>query len=298
MLTTPIALFVYNRPDHTRRTIEALKANELAAESDLFIFSDGPKGLVDDISVKQVRAYIKKIDGFKCVKIEERAKNIGLASSVISGVSVIINRYGEVIVLEDDCITADSFLTFMNQALNHYKEDHRVGSVTGYSLPISIPMEYPWPVYLTRRHSSWGWGTYDHVWNGIDWNVSDYNQFRQCRDSQREFNAAGNDMVGMLERQMVGKSDSWSIRFDYSCYRRGLLSLASTDNLLMNIGFDNTGVHCSPKGRRLQREFGGTYVKRYTFPDQIELYPWVEKGTQRLFHQSLWARIIRKVFWF
>lgn len=102
----PIALFVYNRPKHTERTLKFLQQNELASESRLFIFSDGPKTVADEDKVKEVREFIKKVDGFKTVEIIESQTNMGLANSVIAGVSRLTQTYGQAIVFEDDLISS------------------------------------------------------------------------------------------------------------------------------------------------------------------------------------------------
>ncbi len=110
----PIVLFTYNRPWHTRQTVEALKKNEFSQESELFIFSDGWKSDEDKPKVLEVRKYLKSIDGFKKINIIERDRNWGLANNIIDGVTKIVNEYGKVIVLEDDLITSPYFLKFMN----------------------------------------------------------------------------------------------------------------------------------------------------------------------------------------
>jgi len=104
MNLSPIVLFVYNRPDHTRQTVEALQKNELAEQSELFVYSDAPKNEEAKEKVKEVREYIRTIDGFKKVTIIEREKNWGLADSIIDGVTKIVNEYGKIIVLEDDLV--------------------------------------------------------------------------------------------------------------------------------------------------------------------------------------------------
>mgnify|MGYP006309741777 CR=1 FL=1 len=119
----PIVLFVYNRPEHTKRTIKALKNNKLAQESELFIFSDGEKSSNDYQNVKKVRKIINNIIGFKNIKVFESEINKGLADSVIDGVTKIINDYEKVIVLEDDLITSKNFLSYMNRALNFYEDN-------------------------------------------------------------------------------------------------------------------------------------------------------------------------------
>jgi GT2 family glycosyltransferase len=134
----PIALFVYNRPWHTRQTVEALKKNQLFDSSDLIILSDGAKDQASAQKVEEVRQYLRTISGFKSVKIIERDCNIGLAQSIISGVTQVINEYGRVIVMEDDLVTSPFFLRYMNDALECYENEDKVISIHGYCYPISV----------------------------------------------------------------------------------------------------------------------------------------------------------------
>ena len=122
----PIALFVYNRPAHTERTVKFLQQNDLAAESRLFIFSDGAKSKADEEKVQEVRAYIQKIDGFKSVEIIASQTNMGLANAVIAGVTRLTKDYGHVIVFEDDLISSPYTLTYFNEALNRYRNEEKV----------------------------------------------------------------------------------------------------------------------------------------------------------------------------
>ena len=114
----PIALFVYNRPEHTRRTIDALAANPLAIDSDLVIYADGPKSARDVALVHEVRQIANTVTGFRRVQVKPRERNAGLANSIIAGVSEICDGSGRVIVLEDDLIVAPQFLDFMNAGLD------------------------------------------------------------------------------------------------------------------------------------------------------------------------------------
>ena len=138
---TPIALFVYNRLGHTQRTIEALKKNILAEDSDLIVFSDAQKSEAEADAVCEVRKFIREIDGFKSVSLVEREVNLGLARSIIDGVTTIVSKYGRIIVLEDDMVTSQYFLTYMNEALEKYADDDRVVSIHGYVYPVkqSLP---------------------------------------------------------------------------------------------------------------------------------------------------------------
>ena len=110
----PIALFVYNRPQHTLETVQALLKNPECAQSDLYIFSDAAKNLDAQDAVSEVRAYVRQISGFQTISIIEREENWGLANSIIDGVTQLCRQYGKVIVLEDDLETSPHFLKYMN----------------------------------------------------------------------------------------------------------------------------------------------------------------------------------------
>jgi hypothetical protein len=246
MSLSPIILFVYNRPWHTQQTIEALQKNELASESDLFIFSDGPK-IENDENVQKVREYIKTINGFKSLTIVEREKNLGLANSVISGVTEIVNKFGKVIVLEDDLVTSKYFLKFMNEALSVYKNRNDMFSVTGYNYPSSIftiPFYYKKSVFLNYRPMPWGWGTWREKWEKVDWDMKDYNVFKKDKQSQKLFNKGGEDLADMLAAQIEGRIDSWYIRWCYAHFKNSGFSVSPVKSYVDNIGFDGTGVHC------------------------------------------------------
>ena len=249
MTLAPIILFVYNRPWHTQHTVEALQKNELAAESELFIFADGPKANATEEQkekIRQLREYIHKISGFKSVTICEKDTNHGLANSVISGATEIINKFGKAIVVEDDLVTSRYFLKFMNEALDFFENDERIFSVSGYNAPINtlkIPKNYKKDIYLSYRHGSWGWGTWKNRWSTVDWEVTDFKEFSENTELQKAFNRSGADMSGMLKAQMEGKIDSWAIRFDYSLFKQNKFNIRPVKSLVTNVGLDSSGTH-------------------------------------------------------
>lgn len=247
MKLAPIILFCYNRADHTKQTIDALKNNYLASESDLYIFCDGPKNEDDLLKVQAVHQVIDNVSGFKSVTIEKKDLNRGLAKSVIYGVSKIVNQCGKVIVLEDDVITNTDFLEYINQALEFYKDDPEIFSVTGFNLPrvmATIPKCYQHDIFFIKgRNASWGWAIWQDRWNRVDFKVSDYGQFKNNRDAQKAFNKAGDNLAEMLRFQMEGKVDSWSIRAAYHCYKHNLYTLLPVKSLIKNIGIDGSGTH-------------------------------------------------------
>jgi hypothetical protein len=261
-MPAPIVLFVYNRLVHTRQTLEALAANSLACESDLWIFSDGPKCPEVARQVEEVRQYIHYFKGtgrFASVKIKEMAQNKGLAGSVIDGVTNILNVCKSVIVLEDDLVTAPDFLTFMNACLDYYNGHPGVGSISGYSPLRTLPRCYRDDVYLVPRSCSWGWATWRDRWHRVDWKVADFDEFRKDRSARRQFNQCGSDRYDRLQRQVDSDINSWSIRFGYWQFRQGMCTVYPAVSRVRNIGTDGSGTHNSC-GARYNDELSGSTV--------------------------------------
>ena len=209
----PIVLFVYNRPWHTQQTIEALQKNELASESELFIYADGAKNNKANEKVKEVRNYIKTVDGFNKVTIIERENNWGLADSIIDGVTQTVNKYGRVIVLEDDLVTSSYFLRFMNDALEVYKDNNEVASIHGYLYPIDNMIGVP-DTFFIKGADCWGWATWARSWELFELNGQKLLDELQYKKLQKE--ADFNNSYGysrMLKDQINGKNNSWAIRW-------------------------------------------------------------------------------------
>ncbi len=241
----PVVLFTYNRLNHLQETISALKRNDLAERSMLFIYSDGPKDDTDVLKVNHIRQYLHTITGFYDIQIIEREKNIGLARSIIDGVSNVMQQYGKAIVVEDDLLSAPNFLQFMNTCLNFYKEKSDIFSISGYCPPIAIPATYQHPVFLFYRINSWGWATWSDRWQKVDWNIPDFHSFIQNKELRNLFNRSGKDAVMMLWKQMHNKINSWAIRFNYAAFKQQAFTIYPTQSKINNLGADGSGSHVS-----------------------------------------------------
>jgi len=239
----PIVLFVYNRPEHTKRTVESLLNNTLVSKSTLLIFSDGAKSDEDILAVDAVRNFIKTIKGSNKIEIIEREKNFGLANSVIVGVNEVISLFGKAIVLEDDMISSPYFLKYMNEVLNYFEDDQRIFSVTGYTFPIKIPGNYKHPLYLSPRSSSWGWGTWKNRWEKADWEINDFQSFINDKSRVDSFNLGGDDLTRMLKNSISRKVDSWSIKWTYTHFLNNAYCVYPVKSRIKNIGADESGVH-------------------------------------------------------
>lgn len=266
----PIVLFCYNRPAHLQQTVESLRLNGLAAESELFVYSDGPKSENDGPKVKEVREYLSKLTGFRAVHIREAKKNKGLAASVIEGVSFVLANYPKVIVLEDDMLSTTDFLSFMNRALDVYAERADIFSVTGYTPPIAMPENYPHDLYLVPRASSWGWGTWAHKWVKADWRVKDFPALKNDTARRRQFNKGGDDLWPMLVKQQQGVIDSWAIRWTYSQFQNNAYGLYPVHSKIKNIGTDGSGTNFTFKSGEYGQEMaeGNVRMPADLMPDE------------------------------
>lgn len=280
-MNAPILLFVFNRPDHLRRTVEALQRNTLAAESILYIYSDAARTTEQNAAVSEVRKYIHSIDGFKEINIIERKENWGLAKSIIDGVTTRVKEYGRVIVLEDDLITAPYFLQFMNDALETYKDEEKVGHIQGcdFTQDPSLP-----DTFLIKWTGSWGWATWDRAWKYF--NPDGKALLKQLEDRKLTYIFDFNGKYGytrMLRRQIEGKNNSWAIRWNASLFLNDILSLNVGKSLVQNEGFDGSGTNCG----------GGGLYSSNLFMDRIEvkkIIPTVENEKGRQAYVRYYAR--------
>jgi hypothetical protein len=241
----PIVLFVYNRPEHTRRTLASLAANPLASESDLIIYADGPKKPEHAGSVEAARAVALDARGFKSVRVTKREGNLGLANSIITGVTEICEARGWAIVVEDDLLLSPAFLTFMNAGLDRYRHEDRVMQVSGYMFPVAKPDGLP-PSFFSRLPTSWGWATWREAWGHFEADSAKLLRLIDARDA-RAFDLGGAyPYRDMLEQQRRGVLDVWGARWYASMYLREGLCLYPARSLVSNIGMDGSGEHCGP----------------------------------------------------
>lgn len=239
----PIVLFTYNRLDHTKQTIEALQKNFYAKESNIYIYSDAPKTEEFVDSVNSVRRYIKSIKGFKSITIIERKYNWGLAKNIIDGVTEIINKYGKIIVLEDDIVTSKYFLKYMNDALEIYKNHNKVMQVSGYLFPIdnsNLP-----ETFFSRMSDCWGWATWSESWKFFERNPKKTkNDFKRMEIYQ--FNFENNiDFWQQVLDNYDEKIYTWAVFWATIIFKMEGLVLYPKFSMARNIGLDNSGENCN-----------------------------------------------------
>ncbi|QKJ31325.1 sugar transferase [Mucilaginibacter mali] len=289
----PIALFVYNRPDHTRRTLSYLQKNLLADESRLFIFSDAAKTSADQAKVDEVRQLVKDVDGFKSVKITERKQNMGLANSIIDGVTGLVNEYGRVIVFEDDLLSSPYTLQYFNEGLTRYENEEKVMHIGAYMYALkdkALPQ-----TFMFRAATSWGWATWARAWKNFEPDIDVLmQQFDKEKISRFSIQHTMNFWKQMLGFK-AGKNNSWAIRWYASVFLKGGLTLNPSHSLVHNIGNDGSGTH-SNNEHMYSVQVAQKSVTQ--FPDVIEENPQAYHAIWQFLKNrkgTLWQRVVRFV---
>ena len=236
-----IALFAYRRPHHMQQAIEGLRSNPEAAASILYVFSDGAKDSAAQDDVEQVRARLRRLAGFKEIRIVERAGNFGLSRNITEGVNQVLEEHDQIVVVEDDIVAGPHFLRFVSDALTIYVDDELVSCVSGYCYPSKRTLP---ETFFIRGADCWGWATWRDRWQCYR---SDgralLNELKE-RDLVQRFDFDGAMPYSvMLEDQIAGRNDSWAVRWHASCFLRGMLTLYPGRSLVENIGQDGSGTH-------------------------------------------------------
>lgn len=249
----PVAVFTYSRPIHTKNTLEALDKCHDADETDLFIFCDNYKNEQSKNMVLQVRTIVEnyaKISSYKNVTIYKSEYNKGLAMSIREGVTKIISQYGNVIVIEDDLIVSKNLLIYMNKALDIYKYNNKIWSISGYSFEMKSLNDYPHDIYTSGRACSWGWATWKDRWNKIDWHIESYDKFKFNIKKRYYFSRWGKDLSPMLDYQVLQGINSWAIIWCFQGFLEDMYTIYPKKSLIKNVGADGTGEHQSTANKK------------------------------------------------
>lgn len=289
-LTSPIILFVYNRPEHTLKTLQALADNPLSESSKLYVFADGPKTDSEKDKLSKVRDIVNEFSRrFKGRELTFRDSNLGLANSIITGVNQVLNFHDTAIVLEDDIVTSAFFLQFMNDALRTFEFREDIKSISGYTFPLTIPKHYNKQCFIAPRISSWGWATWKKYWTNVDWEIKDFQEFIYNKKQQKEFNLGGDDLTSMLITQQKGKINSWAIRWTYFHYKTNSYCLYPTKSLVKNIGIDNSGthIHHPTKFNVDLHSIDGNFV----FDREIDIDEELLRNFRKIFKKNLFQKL-------
>lgn len=244
MNLAPIIVFSYNRPDHLRRTLEALSKNDLASESVLYIYCDGPKPDATEEQRQKIianREVAHAAAGFKEVNVVERDGNFGLKNNIVGAVTEIVNQYGRVVTLEDDVISSVGFLKYMNDALETYQDENQVMHVSAYMYPHKCKL--PDTFFYLVPYPGGGWATWRRAWNCYNDNTQELYEY--WKDKWDVFDVFGGDYLSkQLKKNLDGSMNTWFVKWHAVMLQKGALSLFPGRSLTNNIGFDDMATHC------------------------------------------------------
>ncbi|MFZ4263224.1 glycosyltransferase [Sphingobacterium sp. HJSM2_6] len=291
-MLAPIALFVYNRPHHTRKTLQALENNLLAEESDIYIFSDAAKNANDIEMVNQVRSIIREPWKFKHIYIIERAQNKGLATSIIEGVSQVLEKHGRIIVLEDDLETSPFALQYFNDGLNHFEHEEKVMEISGYMYPVEKPKSLQQSFFF-RVANSWGWATWARAWKHFNPDIEALTKDFKRKDIKRFSIDHSENFWKQVNQFKAGKINSWAIRWYLSVFNQDGLVLYPRRSFIQNIGTDGSGTH-SDADQVYKVELAAKPVMR--FPKLIQEDPMAYQAIKHFYKNrkgNFFARLAR-----
>lgn len=247
MELAPVALFAYKRKDKVKKCIQSIEQNDECKDSILFVFCDGYKNENDREQVEETKRYVRQyasVSKFKEVHIVESERNKGLATSIIDGVTSVVNSYGKIIVIEDDLILSKYCLKYLNGSLEHYKDCRDIGAISAYIYPLKSLETYKNDVFLMHKGECWGWATWSDRWNNAEWADMDYNDYLLDWKRRTQFEKLEAYFDNMMCAQAKGEIDSWAIRWMYYLFREKKLTVYPKYSLVYNDGMDGSGAHC------------------------------------------------------
>lgn len=297
MKYAPLIICAFNRLDVLKNTIESLQANELASMTDLYIFIDGPRlsKVGEAEKVNKVVNYANTVSGFMKVSVIVSPINKGLAKSIIGAATELLDKYGRVIVVEDDLYCSKSFLRYMNTMMDLFEKDKRVMQVSGYSSKLHLSKSYTWDIYMSGRAHSWSWATWKDRWDSVDWEVKDFDQLAADKNAIKAFNTYGSDLFGMLKGWKEKRNNSWYIRFNYAMHKQKKYAICPIKSLVRNDGFGEDATNCSTYNR-YKISFESEHIGDFKTPSNYEdIEPNVKLMKHAVRYWSIPYRIYGKI---
>lgn len=243
---TPIAVFTYNRPEHTRRALTSLSRCARLDECPVYVYCDGARAPNHMARVDATRQTVRAWAAEHQATVVERPHNLGLARSIVTGVTDLCQHYGRVIVIEDDLVVSPDFVDYMLQALDRYAGCPVVYQVSGYMFPVEHP---PTPdAFFLPLTTTWGWATWQRAWQHFDWTARGWEQRLSRPPVRLRFDLDGSyPYFAMLKQRLQGRNDSWGVLWWYAVFSAAGLVLHPRRSLVWNGGFDGSGTHCGDR---------------------------------------------------
>lgn len=242
-LTTPVALVIFNRPQHTARVFARIRA---ARPQRLFIIADGPRaerpGEVERVAA--ARAVTEAVDWPCDVTRLYADDNMGCRRRVSSGFSAVFAAVETAITLEDDGIPEPSFFRFCQELLARYHDDERIMVIAGANFQFGRQRGDA-SYYFSRYNHSVAWASWRRAWQHYDQEMS---LWPQLRDGGWLYDMLGDRAAvrfwtNFFDTAYAERVDSWAIRWTLACWLQSGLTILPNHNLISNIGFGAGATH-------------------------------------------------------
>lgn len=296
----PVAMFVYNRLDNVKKTLDCLAQNTLAADTDLIVFSDGGKDKKSWDEVMAVRRFLSEADLPMCsMRVVERTENYYLERNIIEGITQVVNEYGRIIVLEDDICTSPYFLEYMNDALNAYEHEPRVMHISGFT---NLDVPEKGDVYFTHHMAGWGWATWKDRWTGA---FVHYGSRAEALKGMTSEQISAVEYGGKFRcLQSLDRTPiPWDICWEIAIRRRNGLCLSPTQTLVRNCGIGG-GTHFHNQQLFGHYEYDRPFILRrlnvklanIAADEEVETTLNPQALTDHGFRYNLLGRVLRRVY--
>lgn len=293
MNLAPISISTYSRIWHLKQTIESLQKNKLAQESILYIFSDAPKEGDEEI-VKKLREYIHTIDGFKEVKIVEQKEN-NIKKNMHDARTIPLKEFGKMIRMEDDNIVSTSFLQFMNNGLDFYKDNKKIIAISGYNVPAKFPESYKHDYYKSESFNGWGFATWEDrgFLDIIEYN-GQYSELMKDKKLYKKIKEKRPTLISPLKRIYEGTLNAGDYKITFHMIKNNLYTIKPIRSLVDNIGHDGSGVHCGINTKYTNEILNNRIIK---FENNIKYNPEIDMIWRKHMEQkqSIIKRILNKI---
>lgn len=294
MNTAPVIVTVYDRLEHLKECIDALRGNQLSAASELYLVSDAAASAEDKKRIEAVRHYAGSISGFRKVHLVFRKENLGAFRSFLAITREVANEHGKFIFLEDDVIAAPNLLSYLNYGLEYYEDRKAIFSIASYTLPIVFPPSFKGDVFFLPSNCPWGFATWRDRWSVVDFDRRDrYSEALRDRLLYKKLVSTGDYMVDVLRSDSMGLINAPDVRVAYHQFLCNLYSVYPRVSKTMNIGLDGSGLHSGKDSKnkylvKIDRSFSDV-----VFDQNISLRADILKRVRDYQNGGLWLRLRR-----
>jgi hypothetical protein len=258
----PVVLFAYNRPQHLQRTLNCLRENNVPL---IYAFVDGPKTSAMASRVDEVCEILRRVDWCE-IHVVENKTNLGLGVSILTGVNQVFKNHEMLIVFEDDLIFVPGTYQYLCAALEHYKDDPKVMSVTGWTHPRTTPSTVKDQPYFDGRSESWSWGTWARAWQGMEQDAAA--MANSCIKQNIDIYRYGADLPEMVKVEK--EKNIWAVRFSFLHFLHGGLCLRPPHSMVTHAGFDEQGTNATGSSKWELNDLQKISVMPHPWPQSIE----------------------------